>query len=251
MTRRHISGRTIFIGDVHGCLVELVQLLDKLRLRDSDHTVLLGDFIDRGPYPAAVVDLVRLWPFPGRRSAVLGNHDRHATRFVRAEQLWLRMRITNKQLRPSKHTYRQWMTLSEESLLYLESLPLWLPLHIDDEPWVAVHAGLVPHVALAAQAERAALHLRWIDASGRPHYKDTQLPVGGQRWATGYDGEHHVVYGHAIRDTVNPTNDTANDGWERWGLDTGCVFGGNLTALEVRHGSRSVIQVPALRQYTR
>ena len=82
--------------------------------------------------------------------------------------------------------------LTHEDLLWLASLPLWIPL---GGRWVAVHGGLVPGVPLSAQPPDWAVKLRYVDAQGRPAPReagDAGAP-GVRRWAEAWTGPDSVV----------------------------------------------------------
>jgi len=132
-------GRTLFVGDVHGCADELDRLLRKAR---PDRVVLLGDLFTKGPDPRGVWDLICDW----KAEAVLGNHDADVLRS------W----------RPGKQ-------LPKRAHRWLASRPLTLTGRHRDRPWVAVHAGVHPRRGHRATSRQQALHLR--DWKGRPWQK--------------------------------------------------------------------------------
>lgn len=72
-------GRTIIIGDIHGCFGELLELLDKVDLRPDDLLVSVGDLVDRGPAPGEVIRLFRERP---NSAVVMGNHERKHVRGI-------------------------------------------------------------------------------------------------------------------------------------------------------------------------
>lgn len=237
--------RTLVVGDVHGCLEELVQLLDKASFRrGQDRLVLLGDLMDRGPYP---VECVRLARELGAE-VVLGNH----------EEKHLRWR---KHLERQSHdpAYRNPMgglggpraaenaALTDSDMAWLRSLPVCLDLGND---WVAVHAGFEPGRSLGEQREDRVLRVRWVDSGGMfvPFKKNSVAqPPGSRYWAELWKGPVSVVYGHAVHSLESPRVDHADTGVSCWGIDTGCCFGGRLTALELP--SFTVHQVPAKAKY--
>ncbi len=74
-----MSKRTILIGDLHGCLEEFRDLIDRLAVTADDRVVCLGDFLDKGPFPVECVQFARTSGF----DAVLGNHEEKALRWLR------------------------------------------------------------------------------------------------------------------------------------------------------------------------
>ena len=124
--------RTVVVGDVHGCFDELVELLDVVRLRADDLLVSVGDIVDRGPAPGAVVRLFRERP---NSVVVMGNHERKHVRgiFSYAQE------ITRRQLGDRYGETVDWMRT--------------LPYFFENEHVRVVHAAMLSGVPLAAQRE--------------------------------------------------------------------------------------------------
>ncbi len=185
----------LVVGDVHGCFDELSSL-DR-RYGSGRRLVLVGDLVAKGPSSAEVVAYARArdaW-------AVLGNHDARLLKARRGQA-------------PGSEHEGLVPTFREEDWAYLEALPLWLRL---DEGTVVVHGGLVPGIALERQERRHLLTLRSL-RDGRPSSK-----VDGTPWAARWPGPEHVLFGHdAVRGLQLHPHAT--------GLDSGCVYGGQLTA---------------------
>lgn len=213
--------RTILIGDVHGCLDELEELLRLLGVVASDRVVLVGDLVAKGPDSVGVVRLVRERGF----LAVRGNHDEHLLRWRLPDEGGRRLHALHRRVAEA---------LDEEDWASLEALPLHL--RLPDLGLLVVHAGLVPGVPLEAQAREHLLNLRSITADGRPSKRvDDGVP-----WATKWRGPEHVVFGHdAVRGLQQHPHAT--------GLDTGCVYGRSLTALVLPENR--LVQVPARRAW--
>lgn len=213
--------RTIFIGDVHGCIDELEDLLRACALTDDDQVILVGDLMAKGPDSQAVVQLAREAGF----GAVLGNHDDHVLQF---------------EARPSGPDKRAEhaaiaRSLGPEDFRWLKALPLWLELETGGRSVIAVHGGLVPGVPVEQQERKFLLNLRSIRRDGSPSRK-----VEAEPWASVWTGPAHVVFGHdAVRGLQQHPHAT--------GLDTGCVYGHRLTALV--WPERRLVSVPARRRY--
>src|SRR5437660_8418307 len=105
-------GRTIVIGDIHGCFDELIDLLDLLALRKNDRVVAVGDLIVKGPKNREVLDL---FIDDKRLSSVIGNHDRRLRQHWRGEAV----RLTKEQ----KATRIELDFNRERYSSYLRSLP--------------------------------------------------------------------------------------------------------------------------------
>src|SRR5579883_2764435 len=139
-------GRTVIVGDVHGCTGELESLLERARfVPGSDRLVLVGDLVVRGPDPHGTLALVRR--LGGR--AVRGNH----------EQKLLAWRERHKPLGPDHERVAE--ALDEDEWLQLESAPLWIDL--PEHGVRVVHAGLPPGASVERAPAEALLRMRTID----------------------------------------------------------------------------------------
>lgn len=213
--------RTLIIGDVHGCLDELHALLARCGRAPDDRVVLVGDLVAKGPDSVGVVR----WARESNADAVLGNHDAHV----------LQAHHGDSDVRPRHRAIAR--ALAPADLAWLEALPLWLRLDEagTETPHVVVHGGLVPGVALVRQEREHLLNLRSITPDGRPSNR-----LDGTPWAALWPGPEHVVFGHdAVRGLQRHPFAT--------GLDSGCVYGRELTALVLPSGE--LVSVPAARAY--
>ncbi len=211
--------RTIIVGDVHGCLDELLALLARAGRAPGDRVVLVGDLCAKGPDSAGVVR----WARESAADAVLGNHDAHVLRALHGEHVGRTHRAVAE-------------TLGAADVAWLEARPLWLRLDgAAEQPYVVVHGGLVPGIPLEQQTRDHLLNLRSITAEGEPTKR-----IDGAPWASLWRGPEHVAFGHdAVRGLQRHPFAT--------GLDTGCVYGRELTALVLP--SSELVSVPAARAY--
>lgn len=236
---RGVHGPFDIVGDVHGCLNELLLLLDALGYsadrRGAEWAVtaprgrtlaFVGDLVDRGPSAPDVLRLAMGMMRAGTALCVAGNRDVELARAMRGRDVKVTrgMRITLKQLETEPDAF------CAEVVRFLRRLPSHLVL--DDGALVIAHAGLKEamqgHASAAARA--FALHgesTGEIDGSG--------LPVR-VNWAKDYGGKALVVHGHTPVTEPVWLNNTVN-------IDTGCVYGGHLTAL--RYPERKTVSVPA------
>jgi predicted phosphodiesterase len=201
-----MSGRTIVVGDIHGCYDELMALLEKAALTDSDRVVSVGDLIVKGEKNREVLDL---FIEDERFSAVLGNHDRALRRYWRGEEVTLK---------DSQEKTRQELAVNEARYSnYLQQLPLM----IDLGSHVVVHAGVRPGVALSRQTVEDLTELRTLghDRTNRE----------GVPWYERYEGDQIVLFGHWPAPAPRR-------GSRAIGLDTGCVYGYDLTAYIIETG---------------
>jgi hypothetical protein len=250
------SKRLIFIGDVHGCIDELLSLIVKLDLRSNDTLVFLGDLIDRGPSPVAVVRYVRSLESVVRTYCLLGNHEDKCLRWLQAEDdVATGKKLSNNMQTPWPERMAEWKALRAEDRAYLEALPLVLEFNLMGELWTAVHAGLLPGKSLSEQVANhrdQIIRCTWVDAAGNyvRAASNFQQPPGSFAWMQRYDGLTHVASGHFIYslDSVLCAGTAARR--EAWCLDTGCYAGGHLTALVVHPDyRREIVQVKAARIY--
>lgn len=230
MNPKHGTMRTIVIGDVHGCLDELVRLVRTCGGVTETRLILVGDLVAKGPDSLGVVQ----WAREAHAAAVLGNHDDHLVKLRPGRK----PAAGEKPPKPRPDHERLAATLSADDWAWLEALPLTLSFkagEVAPPPLVVVHGGLVPGVPLKDQERRHLLTLRSITDEGKPSNK-----IEGVPWASRWTDPPHVVFGHdAIRGLQQHPHAT--------GLDTGCVYGRQLTAMilpEMR-----LVSVPARREY--
>jgi hypothetical protein len=217
--------RTIVIGDVHGCVDELSALLRACERASGDQVVLVGDLVAKGPDSRGVLALVREL---GARS-VLGNHDAH---LLRVHSLQEHGAPATRPLKPE--TVALAASFSAEDWSQLAALPLWIEL--DEYDVLVVHGGIVPGIPLAKQDPDLLLNLRTIKKDG----SGSRRPEDGVLWGSVYRGPRQVLFGHH-----------ATAGLQQHpfalGLDTGCVYGRELTACILPE--RRLVSVPARRAY--
>jgi len=210
-------GRTIIIGDIHGCFDELGDLLKLVEVRTDDRVIAVGDLIVKGEKNPEVLDL---FIEDARFSSVIGNHDRALRQYWRGEPL----RLTKEQ----EVTARQLDSERERYSAYLRSLPFTINLGSH----LVVHAGLRPGVPLRRQMASDMTEMRTMGAN--PSRRK------GVPWYDIYRGKKIVLFGHwpAKEPRLAP---------RAIGLDTGCVYGGSLTGYIVE--LNQFVSVPARRAY--
>jgi protein phosphatase len=243
--RRELSGPFDVIGDVHGCRAELEELLGELgyglirdeqgRAVDAVHpdgrtAVFVGDLVDRGPDSPGVLRLVMGMVAAGHALCVPGNHENKLVRALRGRTV----RISH----GLEETLAQLEEEPEDFRAEVERFCYGLVSHyvLDGGNLVVAHAGLPEklHGRASARVRDFALY---GDTTGETD--EFGLPVR-YPWATEYRGRATVLHGHTPVPEPEWVNDTMC-------LDTGCVFGGKLTAL--RYPEREVVAVPAHRTY--
>jgi protein phosphatase len=235
--RRTDHGPFDIIGDVHGCFAELTALLGRLGYAvDPDGTsarhpegrtaVFVGDLVDRGPATPAVLRLVMGMTAEGSGLSVAGNHEAKLVRALRGRQVSVThgLELSLAQLAAEPPGFSEQVAAFADGLLG----------HVvfDDGRLVVAHAGLPAAMHGRASAAVRAFAL-YGDTTGETD--SYGLPVR-YPWAQDYRGRAMVVYGHTPVPEPEWVNGTIC-------LDTGCVFGGRLTAL--RYPERELVSVPA------
>lgn len=224
--------RSLVVADVHGCERELRALLEVLRPSAScgDRLFYLGDVISKGPHPRAALALVRESLTAVGGEMLMGNHEAAAMR-------WLAQRDSHVpealRRRASPALRAVASSLSADEVQWLRDRPL--SVRIEALGLLLVHAGVAPGVPLAHQKREHLLTMRTLSEEGIPSSRPN-----GRPWAAHWVGPPHVVFGHDARRGLQ------NYSWAT-GIDTGCVYGGNLSALVIPiSGARpSLVQVPS------
>ena len=222
--------RTFIIGDVHGCIDEFRELV--AMARPEDRVVQVGDLMDRGPAPAECVRFARECGI----EVILGNHDEKHLRWRRREDARKIRGIPNAMRPFPPEVAAQNEMLSPEDIAWLTARPLWL----DVAPgWRAVHAGFEPGVPMEKQRPEKVIRVRFVDPETGEMVSleegNADQPVGSVRWHSMWEGPN-VVFGHAVQGRTPVTYMT--NGTPPWcvGIDTGCCYGGSLTALILEEG---------------
>jgi protein phosphatase len=239
IVRREDHGPFDVIGDVHGCHAELVELLEKLGYRvaadgltvtppPGRRAIFLGDYCDRGPDTPAVLRLAMAMAAAGTAICLPGNHDVKLARKLRGRNVKIAHGLAQSLAQLEGETEEFRLQVAE----FIEGLVGHLVL--DERRLVVAHAGMRedyqgrPSVAARAFA---------IYGESTDETDEFGMPVRGD-WAADYGGSAAVVYGHTPVEQPRWVNGTID-------IDTGCVFGGRLTAL--RWPERELVSVPAHR----
>ena len=191
-------GRTIIVGDIHGCFDELQRLLGELDFSDADEVVSVGDLVDRGPQSLEVWDFFRQRP---NASAIMGNHERKHVRGI----LSYSQEIVRLQLGARYQEFREWAT--------------HLPYYLDRPEALIVHGGFENGVDVARQRQD-------VLAATTSGSKYLEVCYPNRHWADEYTGDKPIVFGHQV------VGDHARCfGRNAYGIDTGACHGGYLTGL--------------------
>lgn len=241
--RRDEHGPFDIVGDVHGCLNELLELMAMLGYvvgrsecsfsvipPNGRKLVLVGDLVDRGPATPEVLRLVMGMVRDGQALCVPGNHDVKLVRALKGRNVQLAHGLAEsmEQLRAQPEEFRT------EAEKFLDGLVSHYVL--DDGKLVVAHAGMKE-----SMQGRGSARVRDFALYGETTGETDEfgLPVR-YNWSGDYRGKALVVYGHTPVPEPLWLNNTVN-------IDTGCVFGGRLTAL--RYPEREIVSVPARAVY--
>jgi protein phosphatase len=241
---RHEAGPFDVIGDVHGCRAELAALLADLgyelsrdaggRVTSAHHdgrrAIFVGDLVDRGPDTPGVLRLVMGMVAGGDALCVSGNHEAKLLRALRGRDVQVSHGLAESLAQLAAETAE----FRAEVELFLDGLISHYVL--DGGRLVVSHAGLTERLQ-----GRASRRVREFCLYGQTTGETDEygLPVR-YPWAQEYRGKAMVLYGHTPVPAPEWLNNTLC-------LDTGCVFGGRLTAL--RYPERELASVPAAAVY--
>ena len=262
--------RHVIIGDVHGCHRELLALLDKCRYNEAkDRLVFVGDLLAKGPDSIAVLDTVLSLD----ATSVIGNHEVKVLSYV--VKISSDCGSLSSTVENSEHfKLARTLTQSKHSnlLRFLQSLPPWISL---DSETLVVHAGVLPNTRPEDNSLDTLTRMLSIaveDGVMRP-----VAAVGAESWAASWTGPETVVFGHDAARGLQvapprvrpqkkespPCSCAQRPGRihahahnarrarqahpKAIGLDSGCVYGGRLSALVLP--DRRIVSVPASRCY--
>lgn len=245
--KKHEKGGFDIIGDIHGCFDELLLLLEKLGYRvnkeekeqksvfhieapENRRMIFLGDLVDRGYSSPDVLKLVMQMVEEGKAFCVPGNHDMKLLDKLKGKNVAIKHGLAE--------TLEQ---LEKEPADFIEKVKKFLDSLIshyvlDEGKLVVAHAGLMEEMQGRGSGVVRAFCL-FGETTGE--IDEFGLPVR-YNWAKEYKGKAMVVYGHTPIPEAEWLNHTIN-------IDTGCVFGGKLTAL--RYPEKELAHINAKKTY--
>ncbi|QGJ70661.1 Polynucleotide kinase-phosphatase [Planctomycetales bacterium 10988] len=247
------NGPFDIIGDIHGCCDELEALLTELGYQqieisqtsglwndsvfqhpENRKAVFVGDLVDRGPRVLDTIRLVRNMVHHGSAFCVPGNHDVKLVRKLRGKNVRLTHGLAETMAEFDSLAEEIRKPFIKEVIQFLDGL---ISHYVFDEGRLVVaHAGLKEEMQ-----GRGSGKVREFAIYGEASDETDEhgLPIRSD-WAVDYRGRAKVVYGHTPVEEPNWLNGTVN-------IDTGCVFGGKLTAL--RYPEMEFVSIPARKTY--
>ncbi|MBW4600758.1 MAG: polynucleotide kinase-phosphatase [Calothrix sp. FI2-JRJ7] len=240
--RKHERGPFDIIGDIHGCCDELELLLEKLGYHKGEYyyhpegrkAVFLGDLVDRGARILDTVNLVRNMVNSGTALCVPGNHEHKLLRKLRGKNVRVNhgLEQTLAEIDALPEDTRE--DFIKDLREFIDSLISHYVL--DGGQLVVAHAGMKREMQGRGSGAVREFAL-YGETTGE--IDEFGLPVRFN-WAGEYRGDAMVVYGHTPVPEAEWLNNTID-------IDTGCVFGGKLTAL--RYPEKELVSVPAAKVY--
>jgi predicted phosphodiesterase len=228
------GGRVIVIGDIHGCIDELTLMLDRVSPGANDVVIATGDLVRKGPRPDLCLELWR----DRRYLTVIGNNEERLLRSARS--LFVRLTLPREDRN---------VAARRDLVNFIAEWPA-----VIDIPAIGatvVHGGLIPGMTLSVDTVRRhradLIRLRYIRRNAAGDWERVAKHDHVQTdvlWFDQWQGGRTVLYGHTPVREVRVNKSTI-------GLDTGCVYGGALSAAIWDRGKWRFESVPALRAYAR
>ena len=235
-----MSNRLIAISDVHGYYEELLALLKKIDYKkEEDKIVFIGDMVDRGPEPIKTISLIRnlQLAYPKNVFVVKGNHDKEFSTIAKilqkgqtlSEEDWLLYAgFTGDDLN-GINTLKNLFSYKDRELLinWIDNLPLY----VDIDNHIFIHAGMNPNIPMDSQSEQVLL---W----GKENKEDRLFIWNNVNKHMGYENKV-IVFGHVDTSLMYKKyeNKLCNDIWydltnyDKIGIDCGVWNKGKLGAL--------------------
>ncbi|WP_257349126.1 bis(5'-nucleosyl)-tetraphosphatase PrpE [Pseudalkalibacillus decolorationis] len=228
------------IGDIHGCYDELINLINELGYsrdqngilnhQDNRKLVFLGDLTDRGPESLKVVHFV--YELLENEVALYtpGNHCDKLYRYFCGRDVQIRHGLETTVDEFKALSSNEQVTVASKFKKMVEEAALYLQLA--DNQLIIAHAGIREEF-IGQRHKAVRTFVLYGDITGERH--PNGMPVR-RDWAKEYTGERTIIYGHTPVKEPRKAGSTIN-------IDTGCVFGGSLTAYRYPEGQ--TISVPS------
>ncbi|KAF7730857.1 hypothetical protein EC973_001375 [Apophysomyces ossiformis] len=238
--------RIFVVGDVHGCITEFNRLVDAIQYNpETDQLILAGDLVAKGPDSIGVIRRAKQLG----AMCVRGNHDDKVVRLKTFElQRGAKAMLPPNAVMPEGDVmdplkFNNYHTeiskaMTEDDYNYLASCPmiLYLPLLNNS---VVVHGGLLPGRELHNQVPYDVMNMRDLDSHGQPSASNNIGESWTSSWNAATNQSMRVYYGHDASRGLKLADYT-------YGLDSGCVYGRQLSALEVKTKNLTQVQSSAV-----
>lgn len=244
MNERRIFMKIDIFGDIHGCLKEFQALTKQLGYEwktgipiHPDGRVLgfVGDLTDRGPESLKVINIIfRLVMEEKKAYYTPGNHCNKLYRFFLGNKVQVTHGLETTVAEYDSLDKKDQVLIQQRFVKLYESAPLYL--HLDNRKLVIAHAG-IKESYIGRTDSKVKTFVLYGDITGEKHPDGS--PVR-RDWAKEYNGKTIIVYGHTPVKEARVIHNTYN-------IDTGCVFGGKLTAL--RYPEMEIVSVPSTMPY--
>lgn len=249
---------TVLVGDIHGCYDELQELLAAINFHpEKIRLIFCGDYGNRGPKSAECIWFIRALCEKGAAEALMGNHENQHIR-RRGHEISKALSGKENPMKPMSPNDSEYHSkLSDSDIAWMRKLPL--KIHIRDN-WWAIHGGLEPFYDFNHQSPEQIIRCRYVSngtyvtSNGKLIERGRAVPMENMMqpthslyWTDLWNGPQSIVYGHCVHSLHTPLIDKRPNGVKCVGIDTGCVFGGHLTAFFLE--KNEFVKVKAKRTY--
>ncbi|TYR79494.1 bis(5'-nucleosyl)-tetraphosphatase PrpE [Priestia megaterium] len=234
------------IGDIHGCYREFFALTEKLGYNWNNHypvhpqgrkLAFVGDLTDRGPSSLKIIEVVWTLVIKEKQAYYCpGNHCNKLYRFFKGNKVQITHGLETTVAEYEALSKKEQKQIKEKFMALYEQAPLYLQL--DNQKLVVTHAGIRADY-IGRSDKKVKTFVLYGDITGEKHPDGS--PVRND-WAKDYNGQALIVYGHTPVKQPRILNRTVN-------IDTGAVFGGQLTAL--RYPEEETVSVPSSMPYVK
>lgn len=229
--------RTLVIGDIHGGLKALKQLIDRIKVVEEDRLIFLGDYVDGWSQSAEVIQYLMVLSQLKDCVFLKGNHDVWCEKWLRTEKpdkVWL-----DHGGRGAIESYKDFS--QEEKKAHLKFFEQMQPYHLDEQNRLFVHAGFTSIHGVKAEENESNFYFDrslWEMALDL----DKKIDRNSERFPKRLKHYSEIYIGHTP--TLNFNSDQPMQALNVWNLDTGAAFYGKLSAMDIH--SKEIFQSDVL-----
>lgn len=243
--------KSCVIGDIHGAIDELRELVLELKSRGVEEFYFVGDFFDKGSAENCVAALRFAQELGGK--SVLANHEASYLRYKKHED---KRAIDPKYKNPMSFNENKlaiYEQLSPADWVYLSSLPPFIKLNDGVKDAYIVHAGFEPAYSMERQDAKIITMVRYVNDKGNfvggIFTEEEAAARGLHLWSKKWQHPENVIYGHISRMEDEPRIDTNAVGGTCYGIDLGAIYGGRLASIILP--TYEVVSVKSKKQYAK